>query len=86
MATTFETDWDPYFDDIDLFGIEHCVDWMQHTTQYSPSRNGSSTGGVEKFSCRQPRVDAHVKQTVGGFNAIRSRCRARPPDTSTTEH
>jgi hypothetical protein len=41
-ATTFENDWDPYFEDFVLIGIEHFLDWMQHTTQYPPSRSGSS--------------------------------------------
>ena len=34
-ATTFENDWDPYFEDFVQIGIEHFLDWMQHTTQYT---------------------------------------------------
>ena len=70
-ATTFENDWDPYFEDFVLIGIEHFLDWMQHTTQYTAvSAWVESSGGVEKFSADNPDVDAHVKQTVGGLKAI----------------
>ena len=70
-ATTFENEWDPYFEDFVLIGVEHFLDWMQHTTQYRPSRSGSSRpAGSEKFSADNPDVDAHVKQTVGGLKAI----------------
>jgi hypothetical protein len=70
-ATTFENDWDPYFEDFVLIGIEHFLDWMQHTTQYpAVSEWVESSGGVEKFAADNPDVDAHVKQTVGGLKKI----------------
>jgi hypothetical protein len=70
-ATTFENDWDPYFEDFVLIGIEHFLDWMQHTTQYpAVSEWLESSGGVEKFAADNPDVDAHVKQTVGGLKKI----------------
>jgi hypothetical protein len=70
-ATTFENDWDPYFEDFVLIGIEHFLDWMQHTTQYpAVSEWVKSSGGVEKFAADNPDVDAHVKQTVGGLKTI----------------
>jgi hypothetical protein len=70
-ATTFENDWDPYFEDFVLIGIEHFLDWMQHTTQYpAVSEWVESSGGVEKFGADNPDVDAHVKQTVGGLKKI----------------
>jgi hypothetical protein len=70
-ATTFENDWDPYFEDFVLIGIEHFLDWMQHTTQYTAvSAWVESSGGVEKFGADTPDVDAHVKQTVGGLKKI----------------
>ena len=70
-ATTFENEWDPYFEDFVLIGIEHFLDWMQHTTQYTAVSDWlESSGGVEKFSSDNPDVDAHVKQTVGGLKAI----------------
>jgi hypothetical protein len=70
-ATTFENDWDPYFEDFVLIGIEYFLDWMQHTTQYpAVSEWVESSGGVEKFGADNPDVDAHVKQTVGGLKKI----------------
>ena len=70
-ATTFENEWDPYFEDFVLIGIEHFLDWMQHTTQYpAVSEWLESSGGVEKFGADNPDVDAHVKQTVGGLKKI----------------
>jgi hypothetical protein len=70
-ATTFENEWDPYFEDFVLIGIEHFLDWMQHTTQYpAVSAWVESSGGVKKFSADNPDVDAQVKQTVGGLKAI----------------
>jgi hypothetical protein len=70
-ATTFENEWDPYFEDFILIGIEHFLDWMQHTTQYpAVSEWVESSGGVEKFSSDNPGVDAQVKRTVGGLKKI----------------
>jgi len=34
-ATTFENDWDPYFEDFVQIGIHHFLDWMEHTAQYT---------------------------------------------------
>ena len=34
FASGFETDWDPYVDDaILVVGIQHFLDWMQHTVE-----------------------------------------------------
>ena len=34
FASGFETDWDPYVDDaILIVGIQHFLDWMQHTVE-----------------------------------------------------
>lgn len=70
-ATTFENEWDPYFEDFMLIGIEHFLDWMQHTAQYTHVTDWlESSGGVEKFDQRDPDAEAHMKQTVGGLKAI----------------
>src|SRR6476469_5456531 len=34
-ATTCESEWDPYVEDFMLIGIEHCLDWMEHTAEYA---------------------------------------------------
>ena len=34
LITSFETDWDPYINDaVTLIGVEHWIDWMQHTVE-----------------------------------------------------
>jgi hypothetical protein len=70
-ATTFESDWDPYFDDFVQIGIEHFVDWLQHTAQGTDVNAWiESSGGVEAFDTARPDVEAHVQRTVGGLKAI----------------
>ena len=70
-ATTFENEWDPYFEDFMLIGIEHFLDWMQHTAEYTHVTDWlESSGGVEKFNQSNPDAEAHMKQTVGGLKAI----------------
>ena len=70
-ATTFENEWDPYFEDFVQIGIEHFLDWMQHTAQYTAvSAWVESSGGVESFKPTKPDIEAQVKQTVGGLKAI----------------
>jgi len=70
-ATTFENEWDPYFEDFMLIGIEHFLDWMQHTAEYTHVTDWlESSGGVEKFNRSNPDAEAHMKQTVGGLKAI----------------
>ena len=70
-ATTFENEWDPYFEDFMLIGIEHFLDWMQHTAEYTHVTDWlESSGGVQAFDQSNPDVEAHMKQTVGGLKAI----------------
>ncbi len=70
-ATTFENEWDPYFEDFLLIGIEHFLDWMQHTAQYTHITTWlESSGGVKAFDQNSPGVETHMKQTVGGLKAI----------------
>jgi hypothetical protein len=70
-ATTFENEWDPYFEDFVQIGLEHFLDWMQHTAQYTDiSAWVESSGGVEKFRLDSPDIEAQVKRSVGGLKAI----------------
>ena len=70
-ATTFENDWDPYFDDFVMIGIEHFLDWMRHTAQYTDvSAWVESSGGAGKFHRDNPEIEAQMKRTVGGLKAI----------------
>ena len=41
-ATTFENEWDPYFEDFVMIGIEHFLDWMQHTDPVHARRGRGS--------------------------------------------
>jgi hypothetical protein len=70
-ATTFENEWDPYFEDFVQIGIEHFFDWMQHTAQYTDvSAWVESSGGLEKFRLDNPDIEAQIKRSVGGLKAI----------------
>jgi hypothetical protein len=70
-ATTFENEWDPYFEDFVQIGLEHFLDWMQHTTQYPAiSEWVEASGGIEKFNPDSPDVQGQLKQTVGGLKKI----------------
>jgi hypothetical protein len=70
-ATTFENEWDPYFEDFVQIGLEHFLDWMQHTAQYTDvSAWVESSGGREKFRLDNPDLEAQMKRSVGGLKAI----------------
>ena len=70
-ATTFENDWDPYFEDFVQIGIEHFLDWMQHTTQYTHVAKWlEESGGAEKFRLDNPDLAAQMKRSVAGLKAI----------------
>jgi len=70
-ATTFENDWDPYFEDFVQIGIEHFLDWMQHTAQYTHVTEWlEESGGREKFRLDNPDIEAQMKRSVGGLKAI----------------
>jgi hypothetical protein len=70
-ATTFENDWDPYFEDFVQIGIEHFLDWMEHTQQWSHvSEWLEESGGRENFRLDNPDLEAQMKRSVGGLKAI----------------
>jgi hypothetical protein len=70
-ATTFENEWDPYFDDFVKIGIEHFLDWMQHTDEYTHVAAWlEESGGAERFRLDNPDLEAQMKRSVGGLKAI----------------
>jgi hypothetical protein len=70
-ATTFESEWDPYFEDFVKIGIEHFLDWMQHTDQYTHVATWlEESGGAEQFRLDNPDLEAQMKRSVGGLKAI----------------
>ena len=70
-ATTFENDWDPYFEDFVQIGIQHFLDWMQHTTQYTHVEKWlQESGGADVFRLDNPDIAAQMKRSVPGLKAI----------------
>jgi hypothetical protein len=70
-ATTFENEWDPYFEDFVQIGLEHFLDWMQHTAEYTDvSAWLERSGGAEKFRLDNPDIKAQMQGSVGGLKAI----------------
>ena len=70
-ATTFENDWDPYFDDFVQIGIEHFLDWLEHTTQYADVTKWlAESGGRDKFALDNPDLEAQMQRSVPGLKAI----------------
>jgi hypothetical protein len=70
-ATTFENDWDPYFDDFVQIGLHHFLDWMEHTTQYTHVAEWlQDSGGADKFRLDNPDIEAQMKRSVPGLKAI----------------
>ncbi len=70
-ATTFENEWDPYFEDFVKIGIEHFLDWLEHTKQWTHvSEWLTESGGRENFRLDNPDLEAQMKRSVGGLKAI----------------
>jgi hypothetical protein len=70
-ATTFENEWDPYFEDFVKIGLEHFLDWMQHTAEYTHVAAWlEESGGAEEFRLDNPDLEAQMKRSVGGLKAI----------------
>jgi hypothetical protein len=70
-ATTFENEWDPYFEDFVKIGLEHFLDWMQHTAEYTHIAEWlEESGGVQEFRLDNPDIEAQLKRSVGGLKAI----------------
>lgn len=71
-ATTFETDWDPYLDDaLLIIGVEHFLDWMQHTSEAEVILDWfESAGGAEAFDKNSPEFQETVKKASPGLKAI----------------
>jgi hypothetical protein len=40
LATSFETDWDPYIDDaVTIIGVDYFIDWLKHTVEAEASHD-----------------------------------------------
>lgn len=70
-ATTFENEWDPYFEDFVQIGLEHFLDWMQHTAEYTHVAEWlEKSGGAEEFRLDNPDLQAQMKRSIGGLKVI----------------
>ena len=70
-ATTFENDWDPYFEDFVQIGLHHFLDWMQHTAQYTHVGKWlEESGGADRFRLDNPNLQEQMKRSVGGLKVI----------------
>ena len=70
-ATTFENEWDPYFEDFVQIGLEHFLDWMQHTAQYTDiSAWLEKSGGSDTWRLDNPDLEAQMKRSIGGLKVI----------------
>ena len=73
-STTFENEWDPYVDDFVQIGLEHFLDWMDHTVQGSDVTTwAEANGGVDKYNTRNPNLQAQLKTTAGLKAVLQSR-------------
>jgi hypothetical protein len=63
LITSFETDWDPYINDaVTLIGVEHWIDWMQHTVEAEQLRTALlRTRGLDGSSAASRE---HLEQAV----------------------
>lgn len=72
-ATTFETEWDPYVDDALLtVGVQHFLDWMQHTEQWDAISGWfEESGGAALLADKShPDFEANVRKATVGLKKI----------------
>jgi hypothetical protein len=72
FASGFETDWDPYVDDaILIVGIQHFLDWMQHTVEAEKLvASMESLGGGKKLDKNDPAFDENMKRFGAQLKAV----------------
>ena len=70
FASGFETDWDPYVDDaILIVGIQHFLDWMQHTTE-AQELAASVKSLVKNVDANDPAFAEKVKPAFPQLKAL----------------
>ena len=68
FASGFETEWDPYVDDaILIVGIEHFLDWMQHTVEAEELVASVKSLNLDK---NDPAFDEKVKPAGAQLKAV----------------
>lgn len=71
-ATTFENDFDPYFDDAVLgVGIEFFINWLQHTTQGEAINDWyERNGGAAAFDQSRDDFEENARRALPELKAI----------------
>ena len=71
FATHFETDWDPYIDDIVLVvGLPAFLDWVQHTVEGVGIVDWAEKSGIAKLDVNDPSLEELIKRAGGEFKAL----------------
>ena len=71
FATHFETDWDPYIDDIVLIvGMPAFLDWVQHTVEGAGMVDWAERNGLDKLDLEDPSLEDVVKRASGEFKTL----------------
>jgi hypothetical protein len=71
FATHFETDWDPYIDDIILIvGLPAFLDWVQYTVEGTRIMDWAEKTGIAKRDPNDPSLEDLIKRGGGEFKAL----------------
>lgn len=71
FATHFETDWDPYIDDVVLvIGMRYFLDWMEHVVEGDRIHDWARRSGITQFDVNDPSLDELIKRSGGEFKVI----------------
>lgn len=71
FATHFETDWDPYIDDIVLIvGLPAFLDWVQHTVEGAGIADWAEKSGIATLDVNDPSLEELIKRTGGEFKVL----------------
>ena len=71
FATAFETDWDPYIDDVVLVvGMPYFLDWVQHLEEGDASSPGRRRPELRSSNRATPKLDEIMKRSGAEFKQI----------------
>lgn len=71
FATHFETDWDPYIDDIFLVvGLKAFLGWVRHTVEGDELVEWADSSGITSLDVDDPALDKLVKQGGSQFKKL----------------
>ena len=87
LLTSFETDLDPYTKDaVTLIGVEHWIDWMQHTVEAEQLRTAllRTRGLDESSAASREHLEPAVKMGSSDLKDASSRRRFALSTTSMT--